>query len=327
MIEVIDMGDRGNPQERRTRAVFKPLTLHNLHMINDVAGTRQVSSDINPLGLWSYNTSNNDKIALIDRNIALEIHDYITDQPFYTFVGQGDVAATARYLLDLAPKKGIAPELRLITKDIALMLTNDPNFNISTDRDNFDYIYDVNQQAALEGREFHGLKNHVNRFKREHPQVESRILSLNNSSDTDQMVALFDQWGQGRKPEDLQHERTALLRTIRDSEYFKGIVTLGLSDPADSNRLIAFIIADIADTSQNLAEAGYAYAHFAKAASKEYNGVYQALYNELAIVLQAKGVRYLNNEQDMGIEGLRRSKMQMNPICLDEKYVVTSNRP
>ena len=327
-----DTTSKISPQERRGRIPFRQLTLNDLHFIRDAAGTH-LSSDINPLGLWGYSSDDNE-IALIDKNriVALKIRDYITGNSFYTLVGSdaGDESNTrisniARYLIHLAPRKGIAPELRLITKDIALRLSEDPSFNIKTDPDNFDYIYDVDQQAALEGREFHGLRNHVNRFKKDHPQVKTKILTLGDRGDADQILDLFDKWGQGKKPEDLVHERAALSRTIRDFEYFKDILTIGFIDPTDSDRLVAFIISDIADKRNKVSDSSLAFAHFAKADTKNYNGIYQALYNQLAIALKARGIKYLNNEQDMGIEGLRRSKTQMRPAWLDEKYTITLN--
>ena len=40
-------------------------------------------------------------------------------------------------------------------------------FNITSDRDNFDYVYLAQDLINLSGRKFHGKKNHLNAFKKE----------------------------------------------------------------------------------------------------------------------------------------------------------------
>jgi hypothetical protein len=61
--------------------------------------------------------------------------------------------------------------------------------------------------------------------------------------------------------------------------------------------------------------------HFEKAFT-DVQGVYAAINREFAQYIRAKypDVRYLDREEDMGIEGLRRAKQSYHPIRLIRKY-------
>ena len=48
-------------------------------------------------------------------------------------------------------------------------------------------------------------------------------------------------------------------------------------------------------------------------------GIYQAINWEF-LKSQAQGFRFVNREQDLGVEGLRRAKMSYNPVRLIKKY-------
>ena len=55
---------------------------------------------------------------------------------------------------------------------------------------------------------------------------------------------------------------------------------------------------------------------------KDVTGIYQLLCNEFAIIC-AKGYKYINREEDLGVEGLRRAKESYCPDIMLEKYVAT----
>ena len=53
-----------------------------------------------------------------------------------------------------------------------------------------------------------------------------------------------------------------------------------------------------------------------------YEGIYQVLVNEYAKCFVTPDVRYINREEDVGDEGIRRSKESYHPVRLLEKYLV-----
>ena|SRR2546425_11671494 len=99
------------------------------------------------------------------------------------------------------------------------------------------------------------------------------------------------------------------------------LLCLAISCPADEypglfdgSRLIGFSI-------QEQVHNGYVIGHFGKAA-KNYVGLNQFLENECAKIC-AQGSTYLNNEQDLGIEGLRRAKSLWRPLFFLKKYTIS----
>ena len=54
---------------------------------------------------------------------------------------------------------------------------------------------------------------------------------------------------------------------------------------------------------------------------KDITGIYQLLCNEFALIC-AKGYKYINREEDLGVEGLRRAKRSYQPEYKLKKYIV-----
>ena len=52
-----------------------------------------------------------------------------------------------------------------------------------------------------------------------------------------------------------------------------------------------------------------------------YTGIYQKLNNEFCRAA-ADRYKYVNREEDMGLEGLRKSKMSYRPLRLVDKQIV-----
>ena len=66
----------------------------------------------------------------------------------------------------------------------------------------------------------------------------------------------------------------------------------------------------------------YFIGHFEKADPKV-EGLYQYLKHAVALNLSERGVKYMNIEQDLGVEGLRHAKMGSHPVHFLKKYTVS----
>jgi hypothetical protein len=99
--------------------------------------------------------------------------------------------------------------MKLVSGDQAKALEN-MGYRIEEDRDNFDYLYNAAELAALQGRKFHRKKNLVNAFIRNFNYEGKPLLEeyLENA------LAILEEWRKQREDEgDYSAAKEALLRS------------------------------------------------------------------------------------------------------------------
>ena len=186
-----------------------------------------------------------------------------------------------------------------------------PNqFRFHCDEGSFDYVYDINDLADLAGKKYHAKRNHLNRFAEALPNYSAQPLDENNIEAARQMAAA---WYENRLAEnpnaDFYMEQAALERAFRD---FHALELEGML-LKNGDEVLAFTIAS------RLSEDTFD-VHFEKARA-DIQGAYPAINCEFAKYIRAKypSVRYLNREEDMGLEGLRKAKQSYHPHHMIEK--------
>ena len=174
----------------------------------------------------------------------------------------------------------------------------------SPQRDQFDYIYKTEKLALLPGRKLHAKRNHINRFR----SLYSYEYFPLDSKNKDVCLEIMDEWTTSNET-NAQHneERRAIEYAL---EYFEQFDLIG-GYVAVSGKPAAFTIAEILNETE-------VDAHFEKALS-EYEGVYSVINQEFAKSILGK-YEYINREEDLGIEGLRKSKLSYEPDILLKKY-------
>ena len=228
-------------------------------------------------------------------------------------MGNGDRRGVIEEILQDARQRGIPCRIVSMTdEDRAELEAWFPGkFLFRTDRDSFDYVYDIDDLADLKGRKFQKKRNHVNRFRSEHPNFEIQSLSCANLALSQHMV---NDWYRIRMREDpagdYMLENIALARAFR---HYQGLEMEG-AVLLDDGAVIAVTMGSRlgADTFD---------VHFEKA-REDVEGAYAAINCEFARYLRLKypQVRYLNREDDVGLEGLRKAKLSYNPHHMVPKY-------
>jgi len=294
---------------------FEKLSLSHKSDVESYLQKYPPYSDFNFLSMWSYNTEKDTIISSLNDNLVVRFRDYITNEPFYSFLGSNKVEETITSLLTKSVEEKLQPELKMVPESSLIpihMLQS--SFFITEDQNNFDYILSIPEIAALTGDRYHTQRNFVNRFQKLHGNCTIQELDLMNPLIEGEILSVFYRWEEIKSSsrEDTEHELTAIKRTLGDAKYFK-LISVGIYN---GKKLIGFIIADL--NHDNNAES-----HFAKA-DTSFAGIYYTLYHYLAKYLHAQGYLYLNNEQDLGIPGLRKSKEQWNPIRYLKKYRITA---
>lgn len=217
-------------------------------------------------------------------------------------IGPGDRKAVLEEILLDARERGIPCRITGMTdRDRAELEAWFPGrFALRTDRDTFDYVYDIDDLADLRGRKFQKKRNHFNRFRTEHPHYEVREL---NSCNLHQALRMVDDWYRIRIKADphgnYMLENIAMVRAFRNYPLLdmEGIMLL------DEGRVLAVTMGSrMARDTFDI--------HFEKA-REDVDGAYNAINCEFARYLRLKypELQYLDREEDMGLEGLRKAKL------------------
>jgi uncharacterized protein len=181
-------------------------------------------------------------------------------------------------------------------------------FNITPDRDNFDYIYLSDDLIELPGKKYHAKRNHLKNFL-DNQHFEYSEISNHDIEDCKDLCRRWISSKGGELPY-LEDEYIAINRALAHMDE------LGLS-----GGMIRIDGKPEAFTIGEKIRHDMAVIHFEKA-NAEIQGLYAAI-NNLYANDRWRDVRYINREEDMGIEGLRRSKMSYHPVRLVTKYYMT----
>lgn len=169
-------------------------------------------------------------------------------------------------------------------------------------RDWFDYLYLPEDLAEFKGKKFSAKRNHLNKFKKLYENYEIKEITKENLLGVKKFLENFPENDEG---ELYKAEKIALNELFKNyNKYnFFGIILYV------NGEIAAFSIGDkIGET---------LFVHFEKAKT-EYEGSYTLIANEFAKRF-GKDVKIINREEDMGIMGLRKSKLSYQPTALLEK--------
>lgn len=179
-------------------------------------------------------------------------------------------------------------------------------------RDDSDYIYNAEDLITLAGRKYHGKRNHISRFTREHPDWVYEPITDENTADC---IEACHVWHDAQMPDDgdtetgagLAAERMIIERALNEREQ------LGLNGGLIrcDGKVVAFTLGERlnSDTYD---------IHFEKALPG-YEGAYAVINNQFA-ANELRSYRYIDREEDLGLEGLRKAKLSYHPAIILQKF-------
>lgn len=190
-------------------------------------------------------------------------------------------------------------------------------FDFRLDRDYSDYIYLRERLATLSGKRLQSKRNHVNRFRAAYPHYEYRPLTPELFPSC---LALESQWREAEECTAAVADRSSLDAELRSmTRAFRRWDALSLTGGTlwVDGRMVAFTYG--APVNHNTFDV------CTEKADTAFEGSYAAICHEFAMRLPERYV-YINREEDLGIEGLRRSKLSYKPEYILEKYAVVERR-
>lgn len=292
---------------------FKKLELEDQRAINALVSSFPPYSDFNFASLYAYNINNAFTVSRVGTNLLINMEDYMTGEPLYSVLGNDDIMFTFSLLAHELDKYGNkSPLLKLVPeatlKSQRRILSRD--FIIEPDPDNFDYVISATQLAKLSGRKYSTKRQKINQFKKSSPHHRIEVIDITKTKIQHEILDLFLDWTNSKavSERDSAREYNALTRYFEIRKLITGVDIGVFID----NKLIAFTLNEIV-------HGGYYIGHFGKA---DYSipGSFQFIEQATAKVMHKKKCKYMNFEQDLGIEGLKESKLSWHPIRFLKKY-------
>lgn len=227
-------------------------------------------------------------------------------------LGQGDQHAMLDAILRDAEERGLRCRISGLDAETAELLeVHYPGqFQLLCDRDSFDYVYLIDDLADLKGRRYQRKRNHFNHFRSTFPDYVIEPLGEANIPAVFQMLEAWYREKLSLDPnQDYRMEQRALAKALRHYQplEMEGLVL------RNGSRILAFTMGS------RLSEDTFD-VHFEKACM-DADGAYAAINCEFARYIRDKypQIRYLNREEDMGLEGLRKAKERYRPHHMVEK--------
>ncbi len=184
------------------------------------------------------------------------------------------------------------------------------NYDVEEERNCFDYVYDADKLRTLSGKAYHKKKNHVNGFLKTyegHFQYETL-----NCSHVDEIIECHNTWLDERKteyrPNLISSEESGILRLFEHC----GLLDCHIGGIRMDGKLEAY---SIGSYDENLK---CAFIHVEKA-NHEVRGLYNYI-NQQFLSNEFPEASYVNREDDLGQEGLRKAKLSYRPIRLEKKF-------
>lgn len=224
-------------------------------------------------------------------------------------VGNGDLKEVIEGIMEDASMHGFPFRMFGVCADAVSQIEEVfPNrFSFEAERDYADYLYLHTDLATLKGKKYQPKRNHINKFKNLYPDYEFKPLTREIIPDCIRLEMEWCKANNCKENEALQDERrsiNAALEKFQELDIIGGVLMIkgqiaGFTYGAPLNHETFDTCVEKADTA--------------------YEGAYAVLNNEFAKMIPEQFV-YINREEDLGLEGLRKAKLSYNPHIILDKF-------
>ncbi|MGE5556996.1 MAG: DUF2156 domain-containing protein [Bacillota bacterium] len=230
--------------------------------------------------------------------------------PLFQWSAREKFAELLQKMLFYAEKNGFPFQIRRAPEMLAreVELTFPGVFEIVRDRKADDYVYRTEDLIKLAGRKYHAKRNFLNRFKKNY-RWAFRDLTPDLVPGC---IAVFKKWCEQKDCEkitSLFQEHKAILTLL---ENFSSFPVSGGVIQVDGN-IEAFTIGEELNRETAVIHA--------EKANTEIDGIYAAI-NQMYAESRLNSYKYINREEDLGLENLRKAKQSYFPCRMVEKYII-----
>jgi Uncharacterized conserved protein len=291
--------------------LFRPITVGDKEIItNYTLKSNFKNCDFSFSNMCSWRFLYDSEYAIIDGFLIIRFWIEEKSRLVYMYpIGVGDTVKVIRMIEEDSIANGHPLLLLGVTNDTREEIDKvfGKEFVYIKERNYFDYIYRREDLVTLTGKKYQSKRNHINKFINRYT-YEYKTLTGELVS---QCLELGEKWYNTNKTDE---DRKALGNEQRSMKYaLEHFNELGITGGAilvDGN-IIAFTYGSPIN--------GETFGVHVEKADINYEGAYAIINKEFASRIPEQ-YEYINREEDLGIPGLRKSKMSYNPVIILEKY-------
>lgn len=289
---------------------FKDVTLADRDTITSFTmKSDRRNCDLSFSNLCSWRFLYDTQFAVVDNFLVFKF--WAGEQLAYMMpVGTGDLKAVLWELIEDARKEnqhfcmlGVCSNMRA---DLEAILPG--QFTFTEDRDYADYIYLRSDLSTLKGKKFQAKRNHINRFRNTYPDYEYTPITPDRIQECLDLEAEWCKVNHCDQQEGTGNERRALIYALHNFE------ALGLTGGIlhVNGKIVAFTF--------GMPINHETFGVHVEKADTSIEGAYAMINYEFANRIPEQYI-YINREEDLGLEGLRKAKLSYQPVTILEKYM------
>ncbi|MBU0708766.1 DUF2156 domain-containing protein [Patescibacteria group bacterium] len=262
--------------------------------------------------LFSLDDNNTLRVSDINGNLVVVFVDSVSGEEVVSLLGIKEINSSLEQLLGFVQKELKINYLTSVPELTVRNLNKSGDYDIRLDRDNCDYLYDVNEVVVMEGKKFANMRRKVNLCQRE---LEPELVRLTPESLETcwQFAARASSVEITSQGDEIILSRRRDLRGLAKTIHFWDQLELGVYGVKIKNVIVAYAIIEVIPGSTILLH------HWA--VDHALTGLSEFMF--WAICSEFRGKQsFVNFEQDLGYAGLRKFKQHLQPCGLLNKYIV-----
>lgn len=290
---------------------FKPIGIEDKETVQRYTfHSQRRNCDLSFTNLYGWRFLYRTEIAEMDGFLLFRF--YVEDELAYMMpVGEGDVRPVIKAMMEDARQLGEPFRMLGVCVNMRAKLEEAfPDcFTFTSDRDYSDYIYLRSDLAGLRGKKYQPKRNHINKFKAAYSDYEYKPLTPELMAECLRLEAQWCRANNCAENEALEAERrfmTMALKHMEKLEILGGVLHVG-------GRIVAFTFGN--PINQETFDV------CVEKADVEIDGAYTMINCEFSNRIPEQYI-YINREEDLGLEGLRKAKLSYQPETILEKYIV-----
>ena len=292
---------------------IKPVTIADKEIFDSYFKDASIlNSESTFTNLFMWQVPYNIRYAIIDGCLCVfSKHNDRPESVNFPF-GDGDAASALEKILDYFKITGNPPKIRLhgqYQKEFVEKHFPD-TFHFKTDIDAADYVYNIDDLINLPGSKYHAKRNHINKFKSLYDFKYHRM----TPDFREDCRLMFNRWCESKRDviDNIDEQLAAVNRLLDNWENLDvvgGCITV-------DGQMVAFSFGEVLSHKESIVVIHLEHADV------DFQGSFPMI-NQQFLEHEWSGFRFVNREEDMGLEGLRKAKKSYYPIFMTEKYIAT----